>query len=122
MAWQRAIFLLDSVQSLYYPNDTPTSKGNKMRRTMNHTTRYRCKDVAMSFAKHRAQLVAQAANDGMKVLTDDGVHFHAEKIDCCGSRIVFIAGPAGTPFANGPSITRRLGAVQYSDLFLSKAV
>lgn len=89
-------------------------------RTDNHVTRYRCKDVAASFAKRRAQLVADAANEGMTVLYDDGKQFRAECFNSSRERIVFEACVQGAPFANGPAIVRSYGKVEYSDLLLPK--
>lgn len=91
-----------------------------MKRTMNHTTRYRCKDVAASFAKRRADLVEAAKNEGATVIADNGEFFHAERMDSSRSRIVYMACHQGAPFANGPSIIRRYGAVEYADLLLPK--
>ena len=91
-----------------------------MRRTLDHTTRYRCKDVQTSFQKHRAELVARALSLGAKVISDDGTHFYAEAFNCSRQRLTFHAGEVGMPFANGPSVTHTEGAVQYSSLFLPK--
>lgn len=89
-----------------------------MHRTLNHTTRYRCKDVAASFAKRRAALVEEAKSEGAKVLSDNGEFFHAERMDSSSSRVVYMACQQGAPFVAGPSIIRCFGAVKYADLLL----
>lgn len=91
-----------------------------MHRTDNHTQRLRCKDVAASFARHRAELVADAAAQGLTVQTDDGVFFVAEGFNGSKERVWMHAGPQGSPFVNGPSVTRRCGKVEYSTLLLPK--
>lgn len=92
-----------------------------MHRTDNHTQRIRCKDVAASFSRHRAALVAEAAEQGLTVKTDDGVYFVAEGFNSSKERIWLHAGPQGSPFSNGPSVTRRCGRVEYATLLLPKA-
>lgn len=91
-----------------------------MHRTDNHVTRFRCKDVAASFAQRRTELVAEATRDGFKVLHDDGEQFRAEKFDSCRSRVVLMACVQGHPFVNGPAIVRCEGAKEYSVLLLPK--
>lgn len=91
-----------------------------MRRTLNHVSRIRCKDVAVSFARRRAELVTQAENDGAKTLVDNGTFFHAERFNCSGERVVYMACEQGAPFVNGPAIIRTHGAVEYADLLLPK--
>jgi hypothetical protein len=91
-----------------------------MHRTDNHVTLFRCKDVAASFARRRAELVAEATRDGFKVLHDDGEQFRAEKFDSCRHRVELMACIQGYPFVNGPAIVRRDGAKEYSALLLPK--
>lgn len=91
-----------------------------MHRTNNHVTRYHCKDVAFSFARMRAELMANAAQKGMTILLDDGEQFRAEQIDSCRQRVVYMACAKGAPFVNGPAIIRSYGAQEYVELFLQK--
>lgn len=93
---------------------------NKMRKTLSHVTKYRCKDVAESFAKRRALLVAMAEQAGAKVIFDNGVSFRAEHFNASRERIQYMVCEQGAPFANGPSIITRFGAVEYVDLLLPK--
>lgn len=96
------------------------AKGNEMRKTLNHVTKHRCKDVAASFAKRRALLVSLAEEAGATVLFDNGVSFRAEHFNASRERIQYMACEQGAPFANGPSLITRFGAVEYADLLLPK--
>jgi hypothetical protein len=96
-------------------------KGEIMRRTTNHITRYRCSDVGASFAKRRAALVESARIEGATVLADDGEFFHAERLDSSKSRVTYMACRQGAPFVNGPSIVKRFGAIEYADLLLPRS-
>ncbi len=93
-----------------------------MHRTANHTQSIRCKDVQTSFAKHRAALVAEAAQAELTVKVDDGIYFVAEGINAFHEGVWFHAGPQGSPFVNGPSVTRRRGKIEYATLLLPKPV
>jgi len=92
-----------------------------MHRTDTHTRRIYCVDVAASFAKHRADLVAVAKAEDLTVILDSADGFVAEGFDHCKSRIRYLAGSIDQPFANGPSLTCMDGHLIYHTLFLPKS-
>lgn len=91
-----------------------------MHRSVNHVTRFKCKDVQASFLRHRAELMNEAEMRGLRIRTNDDTFFIAEGFDACNQRIWFQAGPIGSPFVHGPSVTRRIGEHEYSILLLPK--
>ncbi|MDO8728676.1 MAG: hypothetical protein Q7K26_02145 [bacterium] len=91
-----------------------------MHRTDNHVQQIHCKNVAASFARHRASLVAEASSQCLDVKVDDGIFFVAEGFNACKQRVWLHAGPQGSPFVNGPSVTRRCGKTEYATLLLPK--